>query len=128
MQNAVYSPPLSQVVRGADLLTSTCRQLLLYRALGLPEPAFFHTPLVLDSSGVRLAKRHDALSLRAMREQGASPEGLRGGWVQPEAHPEVTGISVAVSGEETVEVVEEERERRLLRRLLDEQTAKEDSF
>jgi glutamyl-tRNA synthetase len=72
-----------KVVRGQDLMTSTAKQLLLYRALGLPEPTFFHTPLVLDSNGVRLAKRHDALSLKAMREAGSTPEGLREGWVQP---------------------------------------------
>jgi glutamyl-tRNA synthetase len=77
---------ITEVVRGADLLTSTCRQLLLYRALGLPEPAFFHTPLVLDANGVRLAKRHDALSIRSMREAGATPHGLREGWEEPRVY------------------------------------------
>jgi glutamyl-tRNA synthetase len=67
-------------VRGADLLASTARQLLLYHALGVEPPRFYHCPLVTDASGVRLAKRHDALSLRALREQGASPESLRQGW------------------------------------------------
>ncbi len=69
---------ITEVVRGADLLTSTCRQLLLYRALGLREPAFFHCPLVTDEKGIRLAKRNDALSLRTLREQGRKPEELRG--------------------------------------------------
>ena len=68
---------ITEVVRGADLLTSTCRQLLLYRALGHREPAFFHCPLVTDAQGIRLAKRHDAQSLRALREQGCKPEELR---------------------------------------------------
>jgi glutamyl-tRNA synthetase len=68
---------ITEVVRGADLLLSTARQLLLYRALGCPAPAFYHCPLICDASGVRLAKRHDALSLRAMREQGATPEEVR---------------------------------------------------
>ena len=68
---------ITEVVRGADLLTSTCRQLLLYRALGLSEPAFFHCPLVTDAQGVRLAKRNDALSLRTLREQGRTSEELR---------------------------------------------------
>jgi glutamyl-tRNA synthetase len=68
---------ITEVVRGADLLVSTARQLLLYRALGLEAPAFFHCPLITDETGMRLAKRHDSLSLRALREQGASPESLR---------------------------------------------------
>ncbi len=68
---------ISEVVRGEDLLTSTARQLLLYRALGWRPPAFFHCPLVRDSQGVRLAKRNQALSLRTLREQGRSPEKLR---------------------------------------------------
>ena len=60
---------ISEVVRGADLLKSTARQLLLYRALGLTSPNFYHCDLVCES-GVRLAKRHDALSIRRLREQG----------------------------------------------------------
>jgi glutamyl-tRNA synthetase len=71
---------ITEVVRGADLLVSTARQLLLYRALGLPPPDFFHCELMLDKSGARLAKRHDALSLRALRKQGALPETLRQDW------------------------------------------------
>ena len=70
---------ITEVVRGADLLTSTCRQLLIYRALGFTEPAFFHCPLVTDAEGIRLAKRNDALSLRTLREQGREPEELRVG-------------------------------------------------
>ena len=71
---------ITEVVRGADLLKSTARQLLLYRALGLPEPEFYHCPLMKDEAGVRLAKRHDALSLRGLRDQGKSPEDLRRTW------------------------------------------------
>jgi len=68
---------ISEVVRGEDLLMSTFRQLLLYRALGLRPPKFYHAPLVVDKSGKRLAKRHGALSLRALRQSGATPEELR---------------------------------------------------
>jgi glutamyl-tRNA synthetase len=71
---------ITEVVRGADLLVSTARQLLLYRALGLAAPAFYHCPLVTDTSGVRLAKRHDALSLRQLRANGAMPEAIRSSW------------------------------------------------
>lgn len=65
---------VTEVVRGADLLKSTACQLLLSRALGLSTPAYFHCDLVRDDAGSRLAKRHDALSLRALREQGLAPE------------------------------------------------------
>ncbi len=69
---------VTEVVRGADLLLSTARQLLLYRALGWTPPRFYHCPLVTDDGGVRLAKRHDALSLRALRERGETAAALRG--------------------------------------------------
>ena len=68
---------VSEVVRGEDLLLSTFRQLLLYRVLGLPPPKFYHASLVLDKSGKRLAKRHGALNLRALRDSGISPQELR---------------------------------------------------
>ena len=71
---------ITEVVRGADLLLSTFRQLLLYGALGLTPPAFYHCPLVTDEHGVRLAKRHDPLSLRALRAQGRTPEEIRKGF------------------------------------------------
>jgi glutamyl-tRNA synthetase len=68
---------ISEVVRGADLLVSTARQILLHRALGLTPPEFFHCALMLDDKGGRLAKRHDALSLRQLRGRGETPESLR---------------------------------------------------
>jgi glutamyl/glutaminyl-tRNA synthetase len=64
---------ITEVVRGADLIRSTFRQLLLIRAFGATPPAYFHCPLMLDEHGIRLAKRHDALSLRTLREQGVTP-------------------------------------------------------
>ena len=71
---------ITEVVRGADLLKSTVRQLLLYRALNQTPPRFFHCPLMTDDAGVRLAKRHEALSLRTFRLRGESPEALRRTW------------------------------------------------
>ena len=68
---------ITEVVRGADLLVSTARQLLLSRALGLAAPSFFHCPLLTDEYGARLAKRHESLSLRALRAGGKTPEELR---------------------------------------------------
>jgi glutamyl-tRNA synthetase len=64
---------ITEVVRGADLLKSTARQILLYRALGYDNPAWFHCRLVVDHNGRRLAKRHDSLSLRALRQRGLTP-------------------------------------------------------
>jgi glutamyl-tRNA synthetase len=64
---------ITEVVRGADLLKSTARQILLNRALGFQYPAWFHCGLVTDREGRRLAKRHDALSIRTLRERGLSP-------------------------------------------------------
>src|SRR4029077_2334884 len=61
---------ISEVVRGADLLVSTARQLLLYRALQWDAPSFYHCDLLTDENGQRLAKRHADLSLRHLRAQG----------------------------------------------------------
>jgi len=68
---------ITEVVRGADLLVSTARQILLFRAMGLPVPDFFHCELMRDETGTRLAKRHDALSLRELRRRGLTPDSLR---------------------------------------------------
>lgn len=68
---------ITEVVRGADLLRSAARQILLFRALGLTAPSYYHCDLVRDEAGVRLAKRHDALSLRKLREEGWIPEEVR---------------------------------------------------
>lgn len=68
---------ITEVVRGADLLKSTARQILLQRALGYETPAYFHCDLVTDERGERLAKRHESLSLRHLRASGLTPEQVR---------------------------------------------------
>lgn len=69
---------ITHVLRGDDLLPSTGAQLLLYRALGAEPPTFAHVPLLLDSSGQRLAKRKGSLTLTALRETGVKPERVVG--------------------------------------------------
>ena len=75
---------ITEVVRGADLLKSTARQLLLMRALGYAAPDYFHCELLRDGDGVRLAKRHDALSIRHLREGGMTAEKVleMAGWTR----------------------------------------------
>jgi glutamyl-tRNA synthetase len=68
---------IGEVVRGADLLDTTPRQLLLARALGVPEPAYAHVPLVLGPDGTRLAKRHGAVTLDDRRALGEAPGEVR---------------------------------------------------
>jgi glutamyl-tRNA synthetase len=68
---------ITEVVRGADLLLSTARQLLLFEALGWVPPEFYHCSLVTDPNGRRLAKRDDSLSLRTLRKLGTPPETIR---------------------------------------------------
>jgi glutamyl-tRNA synthetase len=84
---------VGEVVRGADLLDSTPRQLLLYALLDLPAPTYAHVPLVLGPDGRRLAKRHGAVTLADRRERGETPrEILR--WM---------GVTLGLSGGTTAE-------------------------
>ena len=69
---------INQVVRGRDILPSTPRQLAILEALGFPAPVYAHIPLLLDSEGERLAKRHASLSLEALRMQNVTPWRLTG--------------------------------------------------
>jgi len=68
---------VTEVVRGGDLLLSTARQMLLYEALSLPMPTFFHCDLVRDESGKRMAKRDGSMTLRGLRDAGYTPERIR---------------------------------------------------
>jgi glutamyl-tRNA synthetase len=69
---------ISEVVRGADLIMSTFRQILLYHALGARVPAYYHCPLVLDEMGRRLAKRDASTTIRSLRAAGQSPQQILG--------------------------------------------------
>lgn len=65
---------VTEVVRGADLLSSTARQLYLYRLLGLPVPRFAHCPLLLAPDGRRLSKRDGDQSLENLRAKYTAEE------------------------------------------------------
>jgi glutamyl-tRNA synthetase len=83
---------ITEVLRGDDLIPSTPRQLLLYRALGWPAPRFIHVPLVVGPDGRRLAKRHGDTRFSALRAANVKPDALVGllawscGWL-PEPEP-----------------------------------------
>jgi len=88
---------ITEVVRGADLIASTFRQLAIYEALRLDPPAFYHCELVKDEHGVRLAKRDDARSLRTLRQQGCAPEAIVEGFQEPIKKQE-TGFGAPKAG------------------------------
>lgn len=81
---------VAHVIRGADHISNTPKQILMYRALDAPVPVFAHLPLILGPDRQRLSKRHGATSVGAYREQGILPEALRNflallGWTPPKA-------------------------------------------
>ncbi len=88
---------MTHVVRGADLLSSTARQILLYRALDLPIPAFHHVPLMLGDDGERLAKRHGAVSLGELRDAGV-PAKRVAGWLAATCGLAKAGEEIAPAG------------------------------
>jgi glutamyl-tRNA synthetase len=80
---------VTHVVRGADHLSNTPKQILMYQALGAAMPLFAHLPLILGPDRTRLSKRHGATSVEAYREQGILPEALVNflallGWTPPD--------------------------------------------
>ena len=87
---------ITEVVRGADLLKSTARQILLNRALGFSDPKWFHCQLSVDEQGRRLAKRHDALSIRELRRRGMSPGEIL--WRNPRRCEQGASVGCAVRG------------------------------
>ena len=68
---------ITHVIRGADHISNTPKQVLLYRAIGAPEPAFAHVPLILGADKSRLSKRHGATDVNMYRKEGFLPEAFR---------------------------------------------------
>jgi glutamyl-tRNA synthetase len=69
---------ITEVVRGADLLESTARQIFLYRTFGWAEPTFAHVPLLVDPDGRRLSKRREDVDLGRLRQMGVAPGAVVG--------------------------------------------------
>lgn len=86
---------VTEVVRGDDLLPSTARQKLLQTAFGLPTPAWYHVPLVVDANGRRFAKRSDALSLERLRATGVDPRAIVGWAARESGFPEIEGATAS---------------------------------
>ena len=87
---------ITHIIRGADHISNTPKQVLLYQALGAPLPVFAHVPLILGADKTRLSKRHGATSVMAYRDEGIVPEAFRNflallGWTPPEGSPEILG-------------------------------------
>lgn len=87
---------ISHIVRGADHISNTPKQALLYAALGAALPLFAHVPLILGPDKTRLSKRHGATSVMAYRDEGIVPEAFRNylallGWTPPDGAAEVLG-------------------------------------
>ena len=87
---------ITHVIRGADHISNTPKQVLLYQALGAALPVFAHVPLILGADKTRLSKRHGATSVMAYRDEGIVPEAFRNflallGWTPPEGNPEILG-------------------------------------
>src|SRR5947199_605413 len=87
---------ITHIIRGADHISNTPKQVLLYQALGSAMPVFAHVPLILGADKTRLSKRHGATSVVAYRDEGIVPEAFRNflallGWTPPEGTPEVLG-------------------------------------
>ncbi len=85
---------ITHIIRGADHISNTPKQVLLYKALGAALPVFAHVPLILGPDKTRLSKRHGATSVMAYREEGIVPEAFRNflallGWTPPEGSPEI---------------------------------------
>lgn len=87
---------MTHIIRGADHLSNTPKQKMLYEGLGSPAPIFAHVPLILGPDKTRLSKRHGATSVMAYRDEGIVPEAFRNflaflGWTPKNSEKEVLG-------------------------------------
>ena len=87
---------ITHVIRGADLLSSTARQIWLHELLGYVPPRFGHVPLLVGEDGHRLSKRHASLSVAHLRAAGARPQQIIGllahaAGIIPQAEPILPG-------------------------------------
>jgi glutamyl-tRNA synthetase len=87
---------ITHIIRGADHISNTPKQALLYQALDATMPVFAHVPLILGPDKTRLSKRHGATSVTSYRDEGIVPEAFRNflallGWSPPEGTPEILG-------------------------------------
>ena len=87
---------ITHILRGADHISNTPKQVLLYEAMGAPLPVFAHVPLILGPDKTRLSKRHGATSVISYKDEGIVPEAFRNflsllGWTPPEGTPEKLG-------------------------------------
>jgi glutamyl-tRNA synthetase len=87
---------MTHIIRGADHISNTPKQVMLYQALGAPLPIFAHVPLILGADKTRLSKRHGATSVIAYRDEGIVPEAFRNflallGWTAPQGTAEKLG-------------------------------------
>src|SRR5205085_5172548 len=87
---------ITHIIRGADHISNTPKQILLYRALGAALPVFAHVPLILGPDKTRLSKRHGATSVMSYKDAGIVPEAFRNflallGWSPGDSTKEIMG-------------------------------------
>lgn len=82
---------VTEIVRGADLLGSTARQIQILDALGAPVPIYAHVPLLVSTAGDKLSKRDGALSVDALLDAGMTPDALIG-WLAGVLGQEATSL------------------------------------
>lgn len=100
---------LTHIIRGADHISNTPKQVLIYDALGVATPIFAHVPLILGPDKTRLSKRHGATSVTAYKEMGIVPEAFRNflallGWSPGMAHGSARKYREMYSTEELIEL------------------------